>query len=51
MHLLKAAPGGRYLAAAAALTPEFVAETAAKYLDRPGAAINVEPVAGTGSPH
>jgi predicted Zn-dependent peptidase len=44
-------PGGRYLAAAAALTPEFVAATAAKYLDRPGAAINVEPVAGTGSPH
>jgi predicted Zn-dependent peptidase len=42
---------GRYLSAAAALTPEFVAATAAKYLDRPGAAINVEPVAGTGRPH
>jgi predicted Zn-dependent peptidase len=37
---------GRYLAAAAALTPEFVAATAAKYLDRPGAAITVAPAAG-----
>jgi predicted Zn-dependent peptidase len=34
---------GRYLAAAAALTPSFVAATAAKYLDRPGAAITVAP--------
>ena len=34
---------GRYLSAAAALTPEFVAATAAKYLDRPGAAITIEP--------
>jgi predicted Zn-dependent peptidase len=32
---------GRYLAAAAALTPEFVAATAAKYLDRAGAAITL----------
>jgi predicted Zn-dependent peptidase len=38
---------GRYLSAAAALTPEFVAATAAKYLDRPGAAVNVEPAAGS----
>jgi zinc protease len=38
---------GRYLSAAAALTPAFVAATAAKYLDRPGAAINVEPPAGS----
>jgi len=36
---------GRYLSAAAALTPEFVAATAAKYLDRPGAAISIEPAA------
>jgi predicted Zn-dependent peptidase len=36
-------PAGRYLAAAAALTPEFVAATAAKYLDRPGASIEIEP--------
>ena len=35
---------GRYLSDAAALTPEFVAATAAKYLDRPGAAISVGPV-------
>jgi predicted Zn-dependent peptidase len=34
---------GRYLSDAAGLTPEFVAATAAKYLDRPGATINVEP--------
>ena len=40
-------PAGRYLAAAAALTPEFVAATAAKYLDRPGAAITVAPAAGS----
>jgi predicted Zn-dependent peptidase len=33
--------GGRYFAAAAALTPEFVAATAAKYLDRAGAAITL----------
>lgn len=39
---------GRYLSAAAGLTPEFVAATAAKYLDRPGTAVNVEP--GAGSP-
>jgi len=38
---------GRYLSAAAGLTPEFVAATAAKYLDRPGAAINIEPAAGS----
>jgi predicted Zn-dependent peptidase len=38
---------GRYLAAAAALTPEFVAATAAKYLDRPGAAITVAPDTGS----
>ncbi len=37
---------GRYLSAAAALTPAFVAATAAKYLARPGAAITVEPPAG-----
>ena len=36
-------PAGRYLAAAAALTPDFVAATAAKYLDRAGASISVEP--------
>jgi predicted Zn-dependent peptidase len=36
---------GRYLATAAALTPEFVAATAAKYLDRPGAAITIGPAA------
>jgi predicted Zn-dependent peptidase len=35
---------GRYLSDAAALTPEFVAATAAKYLDQPGAAINVGPL-------
>ena len=38
---------GRYLSAAAALTPEFVAATAAKYLDRPGATITVAPPAGS----
>lgn len=32
---------GRYLMAAAALTPDFVAATAAKYLDRPGATVTV----------
>lgn len=37
---------GLYLATAAELTPEFVAATAAKYLDRPGAAITVAPAAG-----
>lgn len=36
---------GAYLAAASALTPDFVAATAAKYLDRPGAAITVVPKA------
>jgi predicted Zn-dependent peptidase len=35
--------GGRYLATATGLTPEFVAATAAKYLDRPGVQITVEP--------
>ncbi|HEY5350709.1 MAG TPA: insulinase family protein [Candidatus Lustribacter sp.] len=40
-------PAGRYLSAAAALTPEFVAATAAKYLDRPGASITVKPAAGS----
>lgn len=39
---------GRYLAAAASLTPEFVAATAAKYLDQPGAAVTVVP-AGPGA--
>jgi predicted Zn-dependent peptidase len=34
---------GRYLSAAAALTPDFVAATAAKYLDRPGAAVTIDP--------
>jgi len=34
---------GRYLATASALTPEFVATTAAKYLDRPGAVISIDP--------
>ena len=34
-------PAGRYLTAAAALTPEFVAATAAKYLDRPGARVTI----------
>lgn len=34
---------GRYLSAAATLTPAFVAATAAKYLDRPGASIAVDP--------
>jgi predicted Zn-dependent peptidase len=38
---------GRYLSAAAALTPEFVAATAAKYLDRPGASITIEQRART----
>lgn len=38
-------PGGRYLSAAASLTPEFVAATAAKYLDRPGASIVIGPAA------
>jgi predicted Zn-dependent peptidase len=38
---------GRYLSAAAALTPEFVAATAAKYLDRPGAAVDVQPAGGS----
>jgi predicted Zn-dependent peptidase len=37
---------GAYLAAARALTPDFVATTAAKYLDRPGAAITIVPAAG-----
>ena len=37
---------GRYFAAAAALTPEFVAATAAKYLGRPGAAITIQPPSG-----
>jgi len=32
---------GRYLRAVAALTPAFVAATAAKYLDRPGAVVTV----------
>jgi predicted Zn-dependent peptidase len=44
----KYAPGeggisGAYLSAANALTPEFVAATAAKYLDRPGVSISVAP--------
>jgi predicted Zn-dependent peptidase len=44
----KYAPGeggnaGAYLAAAAALTPEYVAATAARILDRPPAAVNVTP--------
>jgi predicted Zn-dependent peptidase len=39
-------PAGQYLAAAAALTPEFVAATAVKYLDRPGAAITIAPPPG-----
>ncbi len=34
---------GRYLAAAAALTPDFVAATAARYLGRPGAAVTIAP--------
>jgi predicted Zn-dependent peptidase len=34
---------GAYLSAAYALTPEFVAATAAKYLDRPGVSISVAP--------
>lgn len=34
---------GAYLSAANALTPEFVAATAAKYLDRPGVSISVAP--------
>jgi predicted Zn-dependent peptidase len=34
---------GPYMSAAAALTPQFVAATAAKYLDRPGVAITIEP--------
>jgi predicted Zn-dependent peptidase len=41
------APGegadGKYFTAAAALTPDFVAATAAKYLSKPGAVINVAP--------
>jgi len=37
---------GAYLAAAGALTPAFVAATAAKYLDRPGAVITIAPDAG-----
>jgi predicted Zn-dependent peptidase len=37
---------GAYLAAAGALTPDFVAATAAKYLDRPGATITIAPAAG-----
>lgn len=37
---------GRYLAAAFSLTPEFVAATAAKYLNRPGVAITVVAAAG-----
>jgi predicted Zn-dependent peptidase len=36
---------GRYLSAAAALTPGFVASTAAKYLDRPGASVTLAPAA------
>ena len=36
---------GAYLSAANALTPEFVAATAAKYLDRPGVSISVGPQA------
>ncbi len=44
----KYAPGeggisGAYLSAANALTPEFVAATAVKYLDRPGVSISVAP--------
>jgi predicted Zn-dependent peptidase len=35
--------GGRYLSAAASLTPEYVAATAAKYLDRPGASVTLAP--------
>ncbi len=34
---------GRYLSAAAALTPAAVASIAAKYLDRPGASIAIDP--------
>jgi predicted Zn-dependent peptidase len=34
---------GAYLSAANGLTPEFVAATAAKYLDRPGVSISVAP--------
>jgi predicted Zn-dependent peptidase len=37
--------GGRYLAAAAALTPASVAAAAAKYLDRPGADVRLGPAA------
>jgi zinc protease len=36
--------GGRYLKAVAALTPAFVAATAATYLDRPGASVTVASV-------
>jgi predicted Zn-dependent peptidase len=36
---------GAYLSAANALTPDFVAATAAKYLDRPGVSISVGPQA------
>jgi predicted Zn-dependent peptidase len=38
---------GRYLSAVAALTPAFVAATAAKYLDRSGASITIESRART----
>jgi predicted Zn-dependent peptidase len=41
---------GRYLTAAASLTPEFVAATAAKYLDRPGASIAVGPATPAPAP-
>jgi predicted Zn-dependent peptidase len=40
---LEAGAAGRYLAEASALTPAFVAATAAKYLDRPGADVTVNP--------
>jgi zinc protease len=40
-------PAGRYLADAASLTPEFVAATAAKYLDRPGAKVTIGPPQGS----
>jgi predicted Zn-dependent peptidase len=36
---------GRYLSAAEALTPAFVAATAAKYLNRPGASVTLAPAA------
>jgi zinc protease len=38
---------GPYLASVASLTPEFVAATAAKYLDRPGVVISIVPPAGS----